>query len=175
MNFIDYCAFAETWWCYRTSWWGMVCLTTIFPVFSSCLLLPMYIHSPVRHGCVNMLSLSLSPVTFLTASSMFPKSTHETFAQKLYQTFQKHKRFVKPKLSRTDFTICHYAGEVGSIFLSSSCIELSYMMVSCILHSCLRWCFVDLWWYSGAVPIWSVPWQKQRLRCGGAPGTAERF
>jgi len=44
---------------------------------------------------------------------MFPKSTHETFAQKLYQTFQKHKRFVKPKLSRTDFTICHYAGEVS--------------------------------------------------------------
>lgn len=43
---------------------------------------------------------------------MFPKSTHETFSQKLYQTFKVHKRFVKPKLSRTDFTIAHYAGEV---------------------------------------------------------------
>ncbi|CAM8963231.1 unnamed protein product [Rhodiola kirilowii] len=43
---------------------------------------------------------------------MFPRSTHETFAQKLYQTFKDHKRFVKPKLSRTDFTICHYAGDV---------------------------------------------------------------
>ncbi|GMP99525.1 hypothetical protein CsSME_00046960 [Camellia sinensis var. sinensis] len=43
---------------------------------------------------------------------MFPKSTHETFAQKLYQTFKVHKRFIKPKLSRTDFTIAHYAGEV---------------------------------------------------------------
>ncbi|GAB2298327.1 hypothetical protein Dimus_032396 [Dionaea muscipula] len=43
---------------------------------------------------------------------MFPKSTHETFSQKLYQTFTKHKRFIKPKLSRTDFTIAHYAGEV---------------------------------------------------------------
>lgn len=56
--------------------------------------------------------LSLS----LTSFSMFPKSTHETFAQKLYQTFQKHKRFVKPKLSRTDFTICHYAGEVAFVY-----------------------------------------------------------
>jgi myosin V len=43
---------------------------------------------------------------------MFPKSTHETFSQKLYQTFKVHKRFAKPKLSRTDFTICHYAGDV---------------------------------------------------------------
>ncbi|KAI7727736.1 hypothetical protein M8C21_005995 [Ambrosia artemisiifolia] len=43
---------------------------------------------------------------------MFPKSTHETFAQKLYQTFPKNKRFIKPKLSRTSFTISHYAGEV---------------------------------------------------------------
>ncbi|KAG8367188.1 hypothetical protein BUALT_Bualt16G0046600 [Buddleja alternifolia] len=44
--------------------------------------------------------------------SMFPKSTHETFAQKLYQTFAKNNRFIKPKLSRTNFTISHYAGEV---------------------------------------------------------------
>ncbi|CAL0321029.1 unnamed protein product [Lupinus luteus] len=43
---------------------------------------------------------------------MFPKSTHETFANKLYQTFKSHKRFIKPKLSRTDFTVAHYAGEV---------------------------------------------------------------
>jgi myosin-5 len=51
-------------------------------------------------------------IALLDEACMFPKSTHETFSQKLYQTFQKHKRFVKPKLSRTDFTICHYAGEV---------------------------------------------------------------
>ncbi|GKE43384.1 myosin-12-like protein isoform X1, partial [Tanacetum coccineum] len=43
---------------------------------------------------------------------MFPKSTHETFAQRLYQTYKAHKRFNKPKLSRTDFTINHYAGDV---------------------------------------------------------------
>ena len=43
---------------------------------------------------------------------MFPKSTHETFAQKLFQTYKNNKRFIKPKLSRTSFTISHYAGEV---------------------------------------------------------------
>ncbi|PWZ32837.1 Myosin-17 [Zea mays] len=44
--------------------------------------------------------------------SMFPRSTHETFAQKLYTTFKNNKRFAKPKLSRTDFTVVHYAGDV---------------------------------------------------------------
>ncbi|KAG9452106.1 hypothetical protein H6P81_005010 [Aristolochia fimbriata] len=51
-------------------------------------------------------------IALLDEACMFPKSTHETFSQKLYQTFKTHKRFIKPKLSRTDFTISHYAGEV---------------------------------------------------------------
>ncbi|XP_020576204.1 myosin-11-like isoform X2 [Phalaenopsis equestris] len=51
-------------------------------------------------------------IALLDEACMFPKSTYETFSQKLYQTFKMNKRFVKPKLSRTDFTICHYAGEV---------------------------------------------------------------
>ncbi|CAH9084046.1 unnamed protein product [Cuscuta europaea] len=51
-------------------------------------------------------------IALLDEACMFPKSTHETFSQKLYQTFPKNKRFVKPKLSRTSFTISHYAGEV---------------------------------------------------------------
>ncbi|KAJ0515798.1 putative myosin ATPase [Helianthus annuus] len=51
-------------------------------------------------------------IALLDEACMFPKSTHETFSNKLYQTFRNHKRFVKPKLSRTDFTIAHYAGEV---------------------------------------------------------------
>uniref|UniRef100_A0A5B6YSU4 Putative Myosin 2 isoform 2 n=1 Tax=Davidia involucrata TaxID=16924 RepID=A0A5B6YSU4_DAVIN len=51
-------------------------------------------------------------IALLDEACMFPRSTHETFAQKLYQTFKNHKRFSKPKLSRTDFTICHYAGDV---------------------------------------------------------------
>ncbi|KAI8523006.1 hypothetical protein RHMOL_Rhmol13G0041100 [Rhododendron molle] len=51
-------------------------------------------------------------IALLDEACMFPKSTHETFSQKLYQTFKSHKRFIKPKLSRTDFAIAHYAGEV---------------------------------------------------------------
>lgn len=51
-------------------------------------------------------------IALLDEACMFPKSTHETFSNKLYQTFRSHKRFIKPKLSRTDFTIAHYAGEV---------------------------------------------------------------
>ncbi|XP_042488470.1 myosin-17-like [Macadamia integrifolia] len=51
-------------------------------------------------------------IALLDEACMFPKSTHETFAQKLYTTFKSNKRFIKPKLSRTDFTISHYAGDV---------------------------------------------------------------
>ncbi|EFH50257.1 predicted protein [Arabidopsis lyrata subsp. lyrata] len=51
-------------------------------------------------------------IALLDEACMFPKSTHETFAQKLYQTFKNNKRFTKPKLSRTSFAISHYAGEV---------------------------------------------------------------
>ncbi|KAF6175051.1 hypothetical protein GIB67_039599 [Kingdonia uniflora] len=51
-------------------------------------------------------------IALLDEACMFPKSTHETLCQKLYQTFKVHKRFVKPKLSRTNFSIAHYAGEV---------------------------------------------------------------
>ncbi|TKY61359.1 Myosin-11 protein [Spatholobus suberectus] len=47
-------------------------------------------------------------IALLDEACMFPKSTHETFSNKLYQN---HKRFIKPKLSRTDFTISHYAGK----------------------------------------------------------------
>ncbi|MCD7469622.1 hypothetical protein HAX54_008764, partial [Datura stramonium] len=51
-------------------------------------------------------------IALLDEACMFPRSTHETFSEKLYHTFKDHKRFSKPKLSRTDFTISHYAGDV---------------------------------------------------------------
>ncbi|WOL13269.1 myosin-8-like isoform X2 [Canna indica] len=51
-------------------------------------------------------------VALLDEACMLPRSTHETFAEKLYQTFKNNKRFSKPKLSRSGFTISHYAGEV---------------------------------------------------------------
>lgn len=56
--------------------------------------------------------------------SMFPRSTHSTFAEKLYQTFKDHKRFSKPKLAKTDFAICHYAGDV-CFFISLYCIQVT--------------------------------------------------
>ncbi|KAG6418724.1 hypothetical protein SASPL_120928 [Salvia splendens] len=51
-------------------------------------------------------------VALLDVACMFPKSTHEIFAEKLYQTFKPNKHFIKPKLSRTELAIAHYAGEV---------------------------------------------------------------
>ncbi|CAN6803988.1 unnamed protein product [Brassica oleracea] len=51
-------------------------------------------------------------IALLDEACMFPRSTHETFSQKLYETFKTNKHFSKPKLARTDFTVCHYAGDV---------------------------------------------------------------
>ncbi|KAJ7535365.1 hypothetical protein O6H91_12G030000 [Diphasiastrum complanatum] len=54
----------------------------------------------------------LGVIALLDEACMFPKATHETFFTALLQNFKTHKRFSKPKLARTDFTISHYAGEV---------------------------------------------------------------
>lgn len=54
----------------------------------------------------------LGIIALLDEACMFPKSTHETFSTKLFQNFRNNMRFRKPKLSTTDFTIAHYAGEV---------------------------------------------------------------
>ncbi|XP_058078389.1 myosin-15 isoform X2 [Magnolia sinica] len=51
-------------------------------------------------------------IALLDEACMFPKSTHETFSTKLFQSFRTHPRFEKPKFSETDFTISHYAGKV---------------------------------------------------------------
>ena len=52
-------------------------------------------------------------ISLLDESCMFPATTHEQFAQKLFQALDgKHPRFAKPKRSQTAFTLTHYAGEV---------------------------------------------------------------
>ncbi|ONM53016.1 Myosin-6 [Zea mays] len=43
---------------------------------------------------------------------MLRNSTHEIFAEKLYQKFKGNLHFSRPKFSRSDFTIHHYAGNV---------------------------------------------------------------
>lgn len=62
----------------------------------------------------------LSPQPFLLpptpACPRAPQATHEDYANKLYAapSVKDSKRFSKPKLSRTDFTIDHYAGRQQS-------------------------------------------------------------
>ncbi|KAK9683914.1 hypothetical protein RND81_10G174600 [Saponaria officinalis] len=51
-------------------------------------------------------------IALLDEACMFPKSTHETFANKLFQNFPAHPRLQKAKFSQTDFGISHYAGKV---------------------------------------------------------------
>ncbi|KAI5669604.1 hypothetical protein M9H77_19457 [Catharanthus roseus] len=51
-------------------------------------------------------------IALLDEACMFPKSTHETFSNKLFQNFRTHQRLEKAKFSETDFTMSHYAGKV---------------------------------------------------------------
>ncbi|CAN8254295.1 unnamed protein product [Cochlearia groenlandica] len=51
-------------------------------------------------------------IALLDEACMLPKSTPDTFCEKLYQTFRGHKRFIRPKLTRSDFALVHYAGDV---------------------------------------------------------------
>ena len=51
-------------------------------------------------------------ISLLDEACMFPATTHEQFAQKLYGALRDETRFKKPKRSTTAFTLDHYAGEV---------------------------------------------------------------
>ena len=102
---------SETWWNYCTSWWSLVSLNLLY-----CIYFCFWIN--FSNGFFLVYSL---------CTSMFPKCTHESFSQKLYEKFKNNKRFSKPKLSRTAFTIQHYAGEVRILhniaFLSVHLVE----------------------------------------------------
>nr|FAA04055.1 TPA: myosin XI subclass 2 isoform 1 [Chara braunii] len=54
----------------------------------------------------------LGIIALLDEACMLPRSTAESFARKLGDTFHNHKRFSKHKFKRTAFTIDHYAGQV---------------------------------------------------------------
>lgn len=100
--------FSEARWHYCSSRWSLVgsSLRDNVNFFSS-------LFSATDNNELVVLTLLL----LCLSCSMFPRSTHDTFAQKLYQTFKNHKRFSKPKLARSDFTICHYAGDVSFNFV----------------------------------------------------------
>ncbi|XP_062188731.1 myosin-8-like [Phragmites australis] len=51
-------------------------------------------------------------ISLLDETCMLRNSTHEIFAEKLYQIFKENPHFSRPKFSRSDFTIHHYAGHV---------------------------------------------------------------
>ncbi|KAL4571155.1 hypothetical protein LXL04_017906 [Taraxacum kok-saghyz] len=51
-------------------------------------------------------------IALLDEACIFQK-THETFANKLFQSLRAHPRFGKAKFSETEFTISHYAGKVN--------------------------------------------------------------
>ncbi|XP_066367683.1 myosin-6-like isoform X3 [Miscanthus floridulus] len=51
-------------------------------------------------------------IALLDETCMLRNSTHETFAEKLYQKFKDNPHFSKPKFSRSGFTVHHYAGNV---------------------------------------------------------------
>jgi len=56
-------------------------------------------------------------IALLDETCMLRNSTHEIFAEKLYQQFKGNPHFSRPKFARSDFTIHHYAGNVSSIFV----------------------------------------------------------
>lgn len=123
---------SETWRDHFSSWWSMVCSWTLV----SCALVALFsvydLECICKDSCIDALSLWTYPV-----SSMFPKSTHETFSQKLYQTFSEHKRFIKPKLARTEFKIAHYAGEVHWLFTVK--ISIKYSSLDALSRKKLFW------------------------------------
>ena len=95
----------------------------------------------------------VSDVALGILCSMFPRSTHETFAEKLYQTLKDHKRFSKPKLSRSDFTICHYAGDVS--------IWNSFGLASNMPNNCLTYIYIYIYtiltFVLGHLSNWALP------------------
>uniref|UniRef100_A0A0D9ZG61 Myosin motor domain-containing protein n=1 Tax=Oryza glumipatula TaxID=40148 RepID=A0A0D9ZG61_9ORYZ len=68
-------------------------------------------------------------IALLDETCMLRNSTHETFAEKLYQKFKDNPHFSKPKFSRSDFTIHHYAGnqQLQSLLETLSAIEPHYI------------------------------------------------
>lgn len=117
---------SETWWHNCSAGWSLVSM--IKQNCCNCFLKFCTDNNSQFFSYVTILLLSCLTVLVirwlgLLFGSMFPRSTHETFSQKLYQTFKNHKRFSKPKLSRTDFTICHYAGDVSIFCLSFSVVS----------------------------------------------------
>ncbi|GAB4821968.1 hypothetical protein N2152v2_009014 [Parachlorella kessleri] len=73
-----------------------------------------YIEFVDNQDVLDLIEAPMGILDLLDETCRFPKATYEDLAQKLYSapTVKDSSRFSKPKLSRTDFTIEHYAGGV---------------------------------------------------------------
>lgn len=127
-----------------TSWQGQVdrvaCRPAPSPVGQDSL--------PVGRSHAELLALASSALpTFPALLSSCRQATHEDFANKLYgaPSVSDSKRFSKPKLSRTDFTIDHYAGAWQAaaawamVLVGSQATPAAFRWqraaVPCLLHS----------------------------------------
>lgn len=73
-----------------------------------------YIEFVDNQDVLDLIEAKMGVLDLLDETCRFPKATHEDFAQKLYSNpaISGSKRFSKPRLAKSDFTIAHYAGEV---------------------------------------------------------------
>ncbi|ONK75079.1 uncharacterized protein A4U43_C03F13100 [Asparagus officinalis] len=82
-------------------------------------------------------------ISLLDEACMFPKSTHEAFSMKLFQSFPAHPRLEKVKFSQTDFTLSHYAGKVAYQTLTFLDKNRDYIVVEhCNLLSSSKCSFI---------------------------------
>ena len=73
-----------------------------------------YIEFVDNQDVLDVLEGKMGVLDLLDETCRFPKAGYEDFAQKLYSTpsVSTSKRFSKPRLSKSDFVISHYAGDV---------------------------------------------------------------
>jgi myosin-5 len=73
-----------------------------------------YIEFVDNQDVLDVVESKMGILDLLDETCRFPKATHQDYAQKLYSTpnVSESKRFSKPRLAQSDFTIAHYAGEV---------------------------------------------------------------
>lgn len=101
-----------------------------------------YIEFVDNQDVLDLIEARMGVIDLLDETCRFPKASHHDFSQKLYSapTVSGSGRFSKPKLSRTDFTIDHYAGMRGLIVSNWSLSWLlvwsvfGYLSARCFMH-----------------------------------------
>ena len=73
-----------------------------------------YIEFVDNQDVLDLVEAKMGILDLLDETCRFPKASHADYAQKLYSapSISASKRFSKPRLAQSDFTIDHYAGDV---------------------------------------------------------------